>query len=143
MKLIVLLCLTIISVNATLSPAKSSKKQIKTKEKDWKVKIGPQSDSVFTRNLIEEEPLAKDIIIENGAYYKDTNNRLFNGTVLGYVTPVSRFLIRVRFMRFSYLFFSFRFFYSGTITDMTFQRCGDQSLILSHQYGYKCYARVN
>lgn len=35
----------------------------------------------------DDEPLAKDILVESGAYYKNTADRLFNGSVLGYVTP--------------------------------------------------------
>lgn len=43
---------------------------------------------MFDRNLVDDdEPLAKEIIIESGAYYKNTNDRHFNETVLGYVTP--------------------------------------------------------
>lgn len=44
--------------------------------------------NVFDRGLVDdEEPLGKDILVESGAYYKDTTDRNFNGTVLGYVTP--------------------------------------------------------
>lgn len=52
------------------------------------MKTGPIRESVFDRNLIEDEPSSKGILIENGAYYEDTSLRHFNGTVLGYVTPV-------------------------------------------------------
>lgn len=73
--------------HGTLSPSNKNKKA--KSAKDVKVKSGPQPDSVIDRNLVEEEPMARDIIVENAAYYKDTRNRLFNGTVLGYVTPVN------------------------------------------------------
>lgn len=49
---------------------------------------GPIASNVYDRNLVEdEEPLAKDILTENGAYFEDTTDRHFNGTILGYVTP--------------------------------------------------------
>lgn len=83
----VFICVSyVLLVDATLSPSNKNKKP--KSGKDIKVKSGPQPDSVFDRNLVEEEPMARDIIVENAAYYKDTKNRLFNGTVLGYVTPV-------------------------------------------------------
>lgn len=69
--------------NATISPGRSGKNK---QTKQFKLKQGPQEDNVFDRNLIDEEPAARDIIIENAAYYKDTSIRRFNGTVLGYVT---------------------------------------------------------
>jgi hypothetical protein len=72
----------------TLTPkSKNDKKTPKTKE--LKVKVTPDNLNVFDRNLIEEEPVANDILVENQAYCKDTKTRRFNGTVLGYVTPVS------------------------------------------------------
>ncbi|KAJ6646508.1 Chitinase domain-containing protein 1 [Pseudolycoriella hygida] len=82
------LCVILSKVHGTLSPSSKSKKGSKTtsKEKEFKVKVGPQQLSVFDRNLIEDEPSARDILVESGSYYKDTENRLFNGTVLGYVT---------------------------------------------------------
>lgn len=70
---------------ATLTPSKKGKKSTK----EVKPKKGPQSSSVIDRNLIEEEPAARDILLEHATYYRDTDSRLFNGTVLGYVTPVS------------------------------------------------------
>lgn len=49
---------------------------------------GPIDLSVFDRNLVDDdEALAKEVIVESGAYYKDTSDRQFNGTILGYVTP--------------------------------------------------------
>lgn len=82
-------CILLCEVHCTLSPSNKSKKGAKpAKEKDFKIKVGAQQYSVFDRNLIEDEPSAKDILVESGSYYKDTENRLFNGTVLGYVTSV-------------------------------------------------------
>lgn len=69
----------------TISP---SDKKIKGKSSELVIKKGPQPDSVIDRNLIEDEPAARDIIAEHAGYYKDTGRRLFNGTILGYVTPV-------------------------------------------------------
>lgn len=75
---------------ATISPSSKGKKNKIAKEKELKVNVGPIQDNVFERDLVDEEPAATDIIMENGAYCKDTARRLFNGTVLGYVTPVSK-----------------------------------------------------
>lgn len=83
-------CFILCEVHCTLSPSNKSKKGNKTgKEKELNIKVGAQRYSVFDRNLIEDEPSARDILVECGSYYKDTENRLFNGTVLGYVTSVS------------------------------------------------------
>lgn len=84
---LLLICIAGLSyVSATLSP--SSKGERKAKDKELPVKTGPIRESVFDRNLIEDEPSSKGILIESGAYYEDTSLRHFNGTVLGYVTPV-------------------------------------------------------
>lgn len=74
---------------ATLNP---SKKKGKGKQKAQEVvntNSGPQEKSVYERNLVVEEPLATDILKEANTYYKETSLKNFNGTVLGYVTPVS------------------------------------------------------
>lgn len=70
---------------ATLTP-KSRRKEVHVKTE--KIKSGPQNYTVFDRNLIIENPAAKDIILNNQAYYADTGKRNFHGLVLGYVTPV-------------------------------------------------------
>ncbi|KAG8231878.1 hypothetical protein J437_LFUL011783 [Ladona fulva] len=67
--------------DATLS--KSDRKTIKT----VKQKVGPVSASVRDRNLVVPEPSAKDVIAQHQTYYKKTNENVFPGTVLGYVTP--------------------------------------------------------
>lgn len=72
---------------ATISPGDKNKNQQKT----VKVRKGPIEDNVFERKLIDEEPSPQSIIVESGAYCKNTERRMFNGTVLGYVTPVSNF----------------------------------------------------
>lgn len=47
--------------------------------------------NAFERGLVDDdEPLAKHIIQESGAYCKDTKQRHFNGTVLAYLTPWNR-----------------------------------------------------
>jgi chitinase domain-containing protein 1 len=87
-KFCIVLTIYLTLVCGTLTPNnKNNKKATKTKE--IKIKNGPDSVSVFDRNLIEDEPAARDILIENKAYYTDTADRHFNGTILGYVTPVS------------------------------------------------------
>lgn len=83
-----LVLLVIISaINCTISPPKKKVKGKTKVTKELKVNTGPQSSSVFERNLIEEEPAVKDILVENAAYYRDTSSRQFNSTILGYVTP--------------------------------------------------------
>lgn len=82
--IVVLMCLVALC-GATLTPSKKGKKVTK----EVKTKKGAQSKNVFDRNLIEEEPAARDILLEHATYYRDTDLKLFSGTVLGYVTPVS------------------------------------------------------
>lgn len=77
-------CLLISKVESTISPGDKSQKQ----PKPLKVKTGPRVESVFDLDLIDIEPSAKEILINSGSYYKDTSARRFNGTVLGFVTPV-------------------------------------------------------
>lgn len=81
---ITLLLYILMFTNATLTP-KSSKLP---KNKTEKVKIGPVNQSVFDRQLVIENPTAKDIIHNNEAYFKNTNDTSIRGLVLGYVTPV-------------------------------------------------------
>ena len=70
---------------ATLSPSDKNKNK---KVKELKVKTGPQPTNVYDRGLVQGEPSAKDIIVENAAYFQDTSLKLFEGKVLGFVTPV-------------------------------------------------------
>lgn len=83
---------------ATISPSSKGKKAKASKEKELKVNEGPVEDNVFERVLVDEEPSAADILMENGAYCKDTSRRLFNGTVLGYVTPVRNQFLLIYFI---------------------------------------------
>lgn len=87
--LVLLICMLfeIPSIGTTISPSSKGKKPKAPKE--LKVSSGPVSENVFDRGLVDEEPMANDILIENAAYYKDTKVRQFNATILGYVTPVS------------------------------------------------------
>lgn len=73
---------------ATLTP-KSPRGAKEAKTKPDKFKSGPQSYSVFDRNLIVEKPTAKDILTNCRAYSSNTNMYNFDGLSLGYVTPVS------------------------------------------------------
>lgn len=82
----VIISLTILFVSATLLPPKKGERSKAAKE--LKVNKGPVEQNVFDRNLVEDEPFAKDIIIESGTYYKDTKVRLFSGPTLGFLTPV-------------------------------------------------------
>lgn len=53
------------------------------------------AESVFDRNLVSENPSAKDILNNHQAYSSDTSKRSAEGMVLGYVTPVSIRRVRV------------------------------------------------
>lgn len=53
-----------------------------------KVKTGPQSSSVFDRNLVTETTNIREILQNYKAYFKEVDNYDFDGLVLGYVTPV-------------------------------------------------------
>lgn len=81
-------------VSATINPSKNKKTKQKSQPASVEVKIktGPQENSVYDRNLVENEPLASEIIAEAGTYYKYTDLKNFNGTVLGFVTPVRFFI---------------------------------------------------
>ncbi|XP_059617623.1 chitinase domain-containing protein 1 [Phlebotomus argentipes] len=69
-------------VSCTLSPTGKGQKNGKN---ELKVRTGPVD---FLRpDLIREEPSAREILVENGAYYFNTSLKNFKGTVLGYVTP--------------------------------------------------------
>lgn len=84
-------------VAGTLSPSsRGEKKKRKNAAKkpsglpaveESKAIAGPIDETVFDRNLVQEEPLSRDILYEHGAYSKETSQRHFSGTVLGYVTP--------------------------------------------------------
>ncbi|KAH8409484.1 hypothetical protein KR222_006372 [Zaprionus bogoriensis] len=83
-----LLCLLLLGSGCawgTLSPDSKSK----AKHKESKFLRGPQDSDVFSLGLVSPEPWPKDILVHHEAYYKDTALRRFNGTTLGYVTPVS------------------------------------------------------
>lgn len=94
--------------SATIPPPKKGERTKTVKE--LKVNAGPVDKNVFDRNLVEDEPFAKDIIVESGTYYKDTSNRLFAGPTLGFVTPVS-FIISINI--YSKLNFLFYFQWNG------------------------------
>lgn len=76
-------------VSSTLNPSKNKKGKQKAQEANVKVNKGPQEKSVYDRNLVDNEPLASEILSEANTYYGNTALKNFNGTVLGYVTPVS------------------------------------------------------
>lgn len=84
-----LICLYcgVATVECTISPSDKGKKA--KAQKELKVNSGPVDQNVIERNLIEDEPAAKDILIESAAYYRNTSASLFDGPVLVYVTPVS------------------------------------------------------
>lgn len=77
----------IVYLSATLGPSKKNKGKQKAVV-EIKMNKGPVNEDVFGRTLVELDPLASSIIAEANTYYKDTSIRNFNGSVLGYVTPV-------------------------------------------------------
>uniref|UniRef100_A0A182STW2 Chitinase domain-containing protein 1 n=1 Tax=Anopheles maculatus TaxID=74869 RepID=A0A182STW2_9DIPT len=81
---ILILLLLLPVAYGTLSPSDKNKNK---KVKELKVKSGPQPTNVYDRGLVQGEPSAKDIIVENAAYFQDTSLKLFEGKVLGFVTP--------------------------------------------------------
>lgn len=72
---------------ATLGPSNTKKGKQKSPQ-EIKMNEGPVEKNVFERGLVESEPLASSIIAEANTYYHQTSLKNFNGTVLGYVTPV-------------------------------------------------------
>lgn len=101
---IVLLFCIISFANTTLAPKDRQKKG--QKPKDIIIKNGPQDQNVFDKQLIDVEPSGRDILVENAAYYRNTKNRLFNGTILGYVTPVCiQFTLHLYYAIYLYFFF--------------------------------------
>ena len=80
--------LLVLVVNGTLYPSDKRKQKAKPM-KEYDLKTGPVDKNVIDRNLVEEEPSPEDIIIESGAYYKNTSLKNFKGTLLAYLTPVS------------------------------------------------------
>lgn len=78
-------------VSSTLNPSKNKKGKQKSQEAIVKINKGPVDKSVYDRNLVDNEPMAADILSEANTYYENTHLKNFNGTVLGYVTPVSLF----------------------------------------------------
>lgn len=79
----------LLTVHGTLSP---DSQKSKGKLKEANVLRGPQDKDVFGLGLVQPEPLAKDILANHKSYFKETGLRRFNGTTLGYVTPVSTFV---------------------------------------------------
>lgn len=93
LSVLLLTLVLLITIEATLTPKSKGANKKTTKQKEFKVINGPQEESVFDRNLVEEEPASRDIISDNAAYYRRTDKKLFNGTILGYVTPVCLLII--------------------------------------------------
>lgn len=75
-------------VSATINPSKNKKGKQKSSDVNVKVNKGPQEKSVYDKNLVDNEPLASEIIAEANTYYRETYIKNFNGSLLGYVTPV-------------------------------------------------------
>lgn len=74
-------------VESTISPSDKGKRA--KSQREIKVNSGPVDQNVIERKLVEDEPSAKDILVESATYYQNTSARLFDGQVLAYVTPVS------------------------------------------------------
>ena len=99
-------CIFIDNANSTISPGDKSQKQ----PKPLKVKTGPRDESVFDLDLIDIEPSAREILINSGSYYKNTAERRFNGTVLGFVTPVS---LNIKSFTMVEIYYSTKFQWNG------------------------------
>lgn len=121
-------------VDGTISPSDKGKKA--KLQKELKVNSGPIDQNVIERNLIEDEPSVKDILVENAAFYKNTSARLFNGPVLVYVTPV-RFIDKVQVVLM--LFYGKLNHFSGTITATMWQKISVRNSIWFHQFGCKYF----
>lgn len=87
MKCLLVLIMSLGLCFATISPGDKSKSQQKVLKA--KNKKGPVDESVYERKLIDTDPSPQEILVEHAAYCKHVDQRNFNGTVLGYVTPVS------------------------------------------------------
>lgn len=83
----ILVILLVSLTSATIPPPEKGKRAKPVKE--FKKNAGPVDKNVYQRGLIEDEPFAKDILVESGTYYKNNSMRLFIGPTLGYVTPVN------------------------------------------------------
>lgn len=106
-------------VESTISPSSRGKK---AKEKEIKINVGPIEKNVFDRNLVDIEPVARDILMHHASYSKETSRRLFKGDVLGFVTPVIVFLPNESDNELNQLLF-----FSGTIMVMMWQRSSGRS----------------
>lgn len=85
---VIVLILLTTCVSATINPSKNKKGKQKISDVNVKVNKGPQEKSVYDKNLVDIEPLASEIIAEAHTYYRETYIKNFNGSLLGYVTPV-------------------------------------------------------
>lgn len=92
MKVYLVIIALITCSSATLGPSKTKKGKQKISQ-DIKINDGPVYENVFERGLVTEDLLANRIVAEANTYFVDTSIKNFNGTVLGYVTPVSIKLI--------------------------------------------------
>lgn len=131
----VTLLIAVAICSATLTPSKRGKRVAK----ELKAKQGPQSHSVIDRNLVEEEPVGRDILLEHAAYCRDTDRKLFDGTVLGYVTPVGLGNLHMGFID-KILFCAIHLIFSGTITATTWQKRGVPNSMSSRPSGCRSFA---
>lgn len=89
--LILFLLTVIYNSDTTLTP-KSPKG---SKVKPNKVKSGPQNYSVFTKKFVMDSPNSKDIIVNHAAFFKEVDEYSYDGMVLGYITPVSHYILEL------------------------------------------------
>lgn len=102
MKLILVGAIFIVLIahaSATINPSKNKKVKQKSQPEVTKVVVnkGPVERSVYERNLVDNEPLSSEILSEAHTYYHETSLKNFNGTLLGYVTPVIKLKFFHRF----------------------------------------------
>jgi len=87
--LVLLLAVLLLLLTCVLGTLAPDSQKPKGKPKESSLRGGPQDNDVFDLGLVNPEPLAKDIVTNHRGYFKETGLRRFNGTTLGYVTPVS------------------------------------------------------
>ena len=88
LSVVLLIPLLATCVHSTLNP---NSKKSKKNPPDVKTNSGPVNLDVFERGLVDAEPQSLSIIQEANTYYRETSLKNFNGTVLGYLTPVIAF----------------------------------------------------
>lgn len=86
--LILHLAIIIVICNGTISPGKTRSKK-KSSLQSIDAFEGVRNQSLQELKLIKPDTTSKDILTYHGTYHRNISQRHFNGTVLGYLTPVN------------------------------------------------------